>query len=127
MKLVEIWTDGSCPRNPGPGGYAAILRCNGVEKEIAGFHPETTNNRMEMMAAIMALHELKGKCHVYLTTDSQYLQKGITQWIHSWRRKNWIGVKNRDLWELLDALAGRHRRMGMGERARRAPRERAMR
>lgn len=113
MKRVEIWTDGSCPRNPGPGGYAAVLRCDGVEREVCGFHPETTNNRIELLAVIMGLHALKRPCRVQLTTDSQYVKLGITSWIHRWRKRGWLNgkgdpVKNQDLWAILAALDARH-------------------
>lgn len=109
---VEIFTDGACSGNPGPGGWGAILRWRGEEKEIYGGEPDTTNNRMEMMAAIQALEGLKRATNVVLYTDSTYLRDGITKWIHGWKRNGWKTaakkpVKNEDLWRRLDeALAG---------------------
>jgi ribonuclease HI len=110
---VEIFTDGACRGNPGPGGWAAILRYRGVEKELSGFDPETTNNRMEMMAAIAGLEALKRPCRVRLYSDSQYLRDGITKWIHQWKGRGWRTadkqpVKNIDLWQRLAAAALRH-------------------
>src|SRR5450631_3906181 len=101
---VEIFCDGACSGNPGPGGYGAILRYNGREKEISGGEAHTTNNRMEMTAAIEALRLLTRTCRVIITTDSQYLVKGMTEWIQGWQRKGWQNSKkepvlNRDLWE----------------------------
>ncbi len=112
-KTVEIYTDGACSRNPGPGGWAAILRYKGSEKEISGFERQTTNNRMEMRAVIEALRMLKEPCKVKIHTDSRYLRDGITLWIHGWKHNGWITkgklpVKNRDLWEALDDLAIKH-------------------
>jgi len=111
---VEIFTDGACRGNPGPGGWAAILRYRGVEKELSGYEPDTTNNRMEMMAAIAGLEALKRPCRVRLYSDSQYLRDGITKWIHGWKKRGWRTadkqpVKNIDLWQRLDALLARHR------------------
>ena len=111
--LVEIFTDGACRGNPGPGGWGAILRFNGVEKELYGAEQLTTNNRMEMMAAIGALTALKRPCRVRVTTDSKYVQQGITEWLAGWKRKNWKNaarqpVKNIDLWQELDRLAAPH-------------------
>ncbi len=109
---VEIFTDGACSGNPGPGGWGAILRWRGEEKEIYGGEPDATNNRMEMMAAIQALEGLKRATNVVLYTDSTYLRDGITKWIHGWKRNGWKTaakkpVKNEDLWRRLDeALAG---------------------
>ena len=106
---VEIFTDGACKGNPGPGGWGAILRANGKEREISGGETPTTNNRMELMAAIEALNALKRPCHVQLWTDSNYVRDGITKWIHGWRRNGWKTadrkpVKNAKLWQaLLDA------------------------
>ncbi len=105
-KIVEIYSDGACSGNPGPGGWGTILRYDSREKELSGFDPATTNNRMELMAAIAGLEALKRPCTVRLTTDSQYLHKGITEWIHGWMRKGWKNSKkeevlNRDLWERL--------------------------
>jgi ribonuclease HI len=110
---VTIHTDGACSGNPGPGGWGAILEWNGQEKEICGGEAETTNNRMELMAAIQALESLKKPCRVELHTDSQYVMKGISEWIHGWKRKNWRTadgkpVKNDDLWKRLDAARLRH-------------------
>jgi ribonuclease HI len=112
-EIVEIFTDGACKGNPGPGGWGALLRYRGKERELNGAEANTTNNRMEMMAAIMALETLTRPCQVRLTTDSQYLRQGITQWIANWKRRNWRtagggDVKNRDLWQRLDAAAERH-------------------
>jgi ribonuclease HI len=110
---VEIFTDGACRGNPGPGGWAALLRHGDHEKVLAGAERETTNNRMELQAAIEALAALKRRTRVVLTTDSQYVRQGITQWLPVWKRNGWKTsarqpVKNRDLWERLDALAGAH-------------------
>ncbi|WP_343225760.1 ribonuclease HI [Lysobacter sp. BMK333-48F3] len=112
-KLVEINTDGACLGNPGPGGWAALLRYKGRERELSGGEPDTTNNRMELMGAIMGLEALNEPCKVVLTTDSQYVRQGITQWINNWVRKGWKTaggdpVKNRDLWERLHAASLRH-------------------
>ncbi len=107
---VEIFCDGACSGNPGPGGYGAVLRCKGVEKELSGAEKQTTNNRMELTAALEALRQLTRPCKVTVTTDSQYLVKGMTEWLVSWQHKNWINSKkepvlNRDLWEaLVDAV-----------------------
>ena len=114
MKTVEIFTDGACSGNPGPGGWAAILRYRDREKEISGSSPCTTNNQMELTAVIQALKALKEPCHVIVYTDSRYLQKGITQWIHRWRKNGWktagkAPVKNQDLWKELDRLTRIHR------------------
>jgi ribonuclease HI len=110
---VEIYTDGACLGNPGPGGWGALLRCSGVERELSGADSETTNNRMEMMAAIAALEALKTPCRVHLHTDSQYVQKGITEWVAGWKRRGWRTaagdpVKNQDLWQRLLAATGGH-------------------
>lgn len=110
---IEIFCDGACSGNPGPGGYGAILRSGKTVKELSGADRETTNNRMEMTAAITALEALKRPCRVVLTTDSQYLVKGMNEWLSGWIRKGWINSKkepvlNRDLWERLDALARMH-------------------
>lgn len=112
-RVVEIFGDGACSGNPGPGGFGAILRYNGHEKEIKGAEAETTNNRMELTAVIEALRQLTRSCHVVVTTDSQYLVKGMTEWIDGWQRKGWRNSKkepvlNRDLWEELLKLAERH-------------------
>ncbi len=113
LKAVDIYTDGACRGNPGPGGWGAILRFKGYEKEISGYSPQTTNNQMEMRAVIEALKMLKERCRVRLHTDSQYLKNGITRWIHGWKRNGWVTseklpVKNRELWEELDKLSQRH-------------------
>lgn len=113
MDRVEIFTDGACSGNPGPGGWGAILRYKGTEKEIFGGDPETTNNRMEMMAAISALEALKRPSHVDLTTDSSYVKDGITKWIHGWKKRGWKTadkkpVKNMDLWQRLEQALERH-------------------
>jgi ribonuclease HI len=113
MSIVDIWTDGACSGNPGPGGWGAILRRGDVEKELSGAEDPTTNNRMELMAAIVALEALTRPCAVRLHSDSQYLRQGITQWIHGWKRNGWKTadrkpVKNDDLWRRLDDAAGRH-------------------
>ena len=110
MNRVEIYTDGACKGNPGPGGWGVLLRAsNGQEKELFGGELETTNNRMELMAVIQALQALKRPCAVALYLDSEYVRKGITEWIHGWRSKGWRTaskqpVKNADLWQTLDAL-----------------------
>jgi ribonuclease HI len=111
---VEIHTDGACSGNPGPGGWGAILDWNGKRRELSGGEPLTTNNRMELMAAIAALETLKRPMRVVLFTDSQYLRQGITDWIDGWRRRGWRTadkkpVKNQDLWERLDAARKRHK------------------
>lgn len=113
MKQVTIHTDGGCEGNPGPGGWAAILACAGRSRELSGGEPATTNNRMELRAAIEALGALTQRCEVDLHTDSQYLRKGITEWIDGWKRKGWRTggknpVKNRDLWQQLDELCAKH-------------------
>lgn len=111
MKRVEIFTDGACKGNPGPGGWGAVIRSGPHEKEISGGEVLTTNNRMELMAAIRALQALNRPCHVILTTDSNYVRDGITRWIHGWQRNGWRTadrkpVKNVELWqELLEAAA----------------------
>jgi ribonuclease HI len=110
---VEIFADGACSGNPGPGGWAVILRHRRVEKELSGSEPHTTNNRMEMLAAIMALEALKRRCRVQLYSDSQYLRDGITKWIDNWKRRGWRTadnkpVKNIDLWQRLDRVAAGH-------------------
>jgi ribonuclease HI len=112
-KHVEIYTDGACSGNPGPGGWGAILVHGSVEKEITGAQDHTTNNRMEMMAAIGGLESLKTPCIVDLYTDSTYVQKGITEWIKGWKARGWKTadrkpVKNADLWQRLEAAASPH-------------------
>ena len=113
MSRVEIFTDGACRGNPGVGGWGAILRSGGRERELYGGEPATTNNRMELTAAIRALEALKRRCEVALYTDSQYVRQGITTWLADWKRRDWRTadrkpVKNQDLWETLDALAAKH-------------------
>lgn len=113
MGLVVIYTDGACRGNPGPGGWAALLRSGDTEKVLSGAERDTTNNRMELMAAIGALEALKRSCQVRLTTDSEYVRQGVTRWINGWKRNGWRTsqkkpVKNRDLWERLDASLGNH-------------------
>lgn len=110
---VEIHTDGACSGNPGPGGWAALLRWRGHERELVGSEPSTTNNRMELMAAIVALESLKRPMRVRLSTDSEYLRRGVTEWLAAWKARDWRTadrkpVKNRDLWERLEAAAARH-------------------
>ena len=109
MKKVEIHTDGACKGNPGPGGWGALLKSADIEKELFGGELGTTNNRMEMMAVIQALSALRQPCHVDLYLDSEYVRKGITEWIHGWKARGWrtaakAPVKNVDLWQQLDAL-----------------------
>jgi ribonuclease HI len=110
--IVEIYTDGACSGNPGPGGWGALLRYNGRERELSGGEPHTTNNRMELTAVIKALTTLSRPCAVVLHTDSQYVQKGISQWLQGWKRKGWKTttgpVKNVDLWQELDRLNQYH-------------------
>ena len=113
MPEVEIFTDGACRGNPGPGGWAALLRSQGVEKMFSGAEQETTNNQMELMAAIQGLEALKRASSVVLTTDSQYVRQGITQWIHGWKRNGWKTsqkqpVKNKVLWQRLDVAVAKH-------------------
>lgn len=110
---IRVWTDGACLGNPGPGGWGALLRWNGHEKELSGNERQTTNNRMELMAAIQALESLKRSCQVVLTTDSQYVRKGITEWMVNWKKNGWRTaskkpVKNDDLWKRLDRAVARH-------------------
>jgi ribonuclease HI len=112
-KIVDIFTDGACSGNPGPGGWGALLRYDGIEKELYGGETATTNNRMEMMAAIVSLETLKRSVKARIHTDSTYLRDGITKWIHDWKRRNWRTadkkpVKNIDLWQRLEAALERH-------------------
>mgnify|MGYP005811852167 CR=1 FL=1 len=112
--MIEIFTDGACSGNPGPGGWGAIVRRDGEERELFGGEAATTNNRMEMLAVIEALKTLETGAAARVHTDSQYVQKGISEWIHGWKRRGWKTagggpVKNLDLWRALDELAGRHR------------------
>lgn len=113
QKQIALFTDGSCLGNPGPGGYGIVLRCRQHEKQLSGGFRLTTNNRMELLAAIVGLETLKEPCHVDLTTDSQYVRQGITSWIHNWKKRGWKTaskqpVKNADLWQRLDLAAARH-------------------
>ncbi len=113
-ETVEIFTDGACSGNPGPGGYGALIRQAGGERELSGYAPHTTNNRMELLAAVRALESLDEGSGVKLTTDSRYMRDGITKWIHGWKKKNWRTaagkpVKNQDLWKALDAVSSRHK------------------
>lgn len=110
---VIIYTDGACSKNPGPGGWAALLMYNGREKLVSGYVPETTNNRMELQAAIEGIKMLKGKQAVDLWTDSQYVRQGITEWIKGWKKRGWVNaqkkpIKNQDLWQALDACTQEH-------------------
>lgn len=112
-KTVKIFTDGACRGNPGIGGWGAVIRYKEHEKLLSGGEKETTNNRMELMAAIQALNSLKRPCEIVLTTDSQYVRKGITQWMSDWKKRNWKTaakkpVKNQDLWKSLDEATQRH-------------------
>ena len=113
MEEVIIYTDGACSGNPGPGGWGALLQCRDNERELSGGEPATTNNRMELMAVIEALNALKKPVRAVVHTDSQYVQKGISEWIHGWKRKGWktasgSPVKNVDLWQALDSAARMH-------------------
>lgn len=113
MDHVEIFTDGACSGNPGPGGWGAILRTRDTEKELSGSEKQTTNNRMEMMAVIAALEALKRPCRVTITTDSQYVLKGMTEWLAGWKAKNWKTaakkpVKNVELWQRMDKAISQH-------------------
>ena len=113
MKTVEVFTDGGCRGNPGPGGWGAVLRFGGHERELRGSEENTTNNRMELLAAISALEAMTEPCKVVLTTDSTYVKDGITRWIRNWKANGWKtaakkSVKNKDLWERLDAECLRH-------------------
>ena len=113
MKVVEIFTDGACRGNPGPGGWGVLLRYNGTEKHLYGGEAHTTNNRMELLAAIRGLEAVSETCQIDLTSDSQYVRKGITEWLQGWKAKGWKTaakkpVKNKDLWQLLDEQAQRH-------------------
>ncbi len=114
MKCIEIFTDGACSGNPGPGGWGAILRFNGVTRELCGGEAQTTNNRMELMAAISALNALKEPCEVDLHTDSSYVKDGISSWMENWKRRGWKTadnkpVKNVELWQALDEARRRHK------------------
>ena len=111
---VQVWTDGACKGNPGPGGWGVLLRSGAHERELFGGEANTTNNRMELLAVIEALKALKRPCVLEVHTDSQYVQKGMTEWLEGWKRRGWLTaarkpVKNADLWRTLDELVGRHR------------------
>ena len=113
VKKVEIYTDGACRGNPGIGGWGALLNYDGIEKRLYGSEAHTTNNRMELMGSIAALQALKNPCQVVLWTDSQYVKKGISEWLKRWKAKGWLTsanqpVKNKDLWQVLDEQAARH-------------------
>lgn len=113
MKQIQLITDGACLGNPGRGGWACILRYGDMKREMFGFEPHTTNNRMELTAAIEGLKRLKETCAVEIITDSEYVKSGITTWIHGWKKKNWVKadkqpVLNRDLWMELDSLVEKH-------------------
>ena len=113
MKQIEIYTDGACRGNPGPGGWAALLRFGKHEKVLSGAEEHTTNNRMELMGPIVALQSVQEKCRIDLYTDSQYVQKGISIWLHKWKQNGWRksdkqAVKNADLWQVLDEVAHKH-------------------
>jgi len=113
LKTVEMYTDGACKGNPGPGGWGALLKYGETEKELCGGEPLTTNNRMELSAAIQGLNALKGSCVVELYTDSEYLRKGMTEWIENWKKRGWKTaarkpVKNADLWQALDIACAQH-------------------
>lgn len=114
LNPVELYTDGACSGNPGPGGWGVLLRYGAHEKELFGGEPQTTNNRMELMAVIAGLESLQKSCEAIVYTDSQYVQKGISEWIHNWKKNNWrtsakAPVKNVDLWKRLDTLANYHK------------------
>ncbi|MCB9959547.1 MAG: ribonuclease HI [Rhodospirillaceae bacterium] len=114
LSRVEIFTDGACSGNPGPGGWGAVLRYGAAEKELCGGEPNTTNNRMELMAVIAALEAMKRPVTAVVTTDSRYVQQGISQWLAGWKARGWKTadkkpVKNQDLWQRLDEAAARHR------------------
>ena len=111
--VVELYTDGACRGNPGPGGWGVLMRYNKTEKELCGGELETTNNRMELMAAIKGLESLSRRCEIRLYTDSKYVMQGITEWIHNWKKRGWKTsarkpVKNADLWQLLDKARDNH-------------------
>ena len=113
MDQVEMFTDGACSGNPGPGGWGAILRTKGTEKELSGGEKDTTNNRMEMMAVIAGLEALQRECSVKITTDSQYVMKGMMEWLPGWKKRNWMTagrktVKNVDLWQRMEKAAQGH-------------------
>jgi ribonuclease HI len=114
VKVIEIFTDGACRGNPGPGGWGAVLRYKGTEKKLSGAETSTTNNRMELTAVISALAQLKESCVIELTTDSEYVKKGVTEWLPQWKKRGWRTaskkpVKNVDLWETLDSAIANHK------------------
>jgi ribonuclease HI len=116
MATVEIYTDGACRGNPGPGGWGVLLRYNGTEKTLAGAEKDSTNNRMELTAAIMGLNAVTRPSEIVIVTDSQYVKNGITLWIENWKKRNWKGangkpVKNIDLWQQLEAAVNRHNKV----------------
>lgn len=116
MPVVKIYTDGACRGNPGPGGWGVLLRYNGSEKTISGAEGSTTNNRMELTAAIQGLDAVNRPCEIELYTDSEYVKKGISEWIEGWKKRNWRtsnrkDVKNKDLWQQLDASVARHKQV----------------
>jgi len=106
--IVTIYTDGACHKNPGPGGWGVVLKYNDIEKQLYGGDIDTTNNRMELIAAIRALQSLKRPCNVKLYSDSQYVIKGMSEWITNWKNKNWKDIKNTDLWQELDGISAQH-------------------
>ncbi len=113
-EIIEIFTDGACRGNPGPGGWGAILRYKAHEKELSGGEANTTNNRMELMAAIKGIEAVQKNLPIHLYTDSEYLRKGITEWIHAWKKNGWKSaqkkpIKNQDLWEYLDKVVSSHK------------------
>ena len=113
-KVIEIYTDGACSGNPGPGGWGALMRWNGHEKELSGGEPDTTNNRMEMMAVIKALEAVKKHSTVHIHTDSKYVMQGVNEWLEGWKARGWRTaakkpVKNQDLWERIDSLVNEHK------------------
>lgn len=115
-EIVEIFTDGACRGNPGPGGWGVLLRFNGHEKTLSGAEAQTTNNRMELTAAIKGLNSLTRPCVIVVSTDSEYVKNGITQWMVNWKKRNWRGangkpVKNIDLWQQLEAAVNRHQQV----------------
>lgn len=116
LKKIHIYTDGACRGNPGPGGWGALLRYDDQEKKLSGFDPDTTNNRMELMAVIMALNALTRSCVIEITTDSQYVKNGVNQWMQRWKQNGWRTsdkkpVKNQDLWESLDQAIKKHEKI----------------
>jgi ribonuclease HI len=116
IKTIDLFTDGACRGNPGPGGWGVLLRYGDIEKQLCGGECDTTNNRMELMAAIEGLKALKSSCIVHVTTDSTYVRKGITEWIHGWKKNGWMNaqkkpVKNADLWQALESEVQKHQQV----------------